>query len=66
MGARVRARSRRPTPTAVRTSLPISTVLDLDRLVFATETDTQKVRNIDADPNVAISPSTSTTKIGPS
>ncbi|MBA3764374.1 MAG: pyridoxamine 5'-phosphate oxidase family protein [Actinobacteria bacterium] len=34
--------------------VPISTVLDLDRLVFATETDTQKVRNIDADPNVAI------------
>ena len=35
--------------------VPISTVLDLDRLVFATEADTQKVRNIDADPNVAIS-----------
>lgn len=34
--------------------VPISTVLDLDRVVFATETDTQKVRNIDADPNVAI------------
>ena len=34
--------------------VPISAVLDLDRLVFATETDTQKVRNIDADPNVAI------------
>lgn len=34
--------------------VPISTVLDLDRLVFATEVDTQKVRNIDADPNVAI------------
>ena len=35
--------------------VPISTVLDLDRLVFATEADTQKVRNIGADPNVAIS-----------
>ena len=34
--------------------VPISTVLDLDRLVFATETDTQKVRNLDADPDVAI------------
>ncbi|MGZ8602519.1 MAG: pyridoxamine 5'-phosphate oxidase family protein [Actinomycetota bacterium] len=34
--------------------VPVSTVLDLDRLVFATEADTQKVRNIDADPNVAI------------
>ncbi len=34
--------------------VPISAVLDLDRLVFATESDTQKVRNIDADPNVAI------------
>ena len=34
--------------------VPISAVLDLDRLVFATETDTQKVWNIDADPNVAI------------
>ena len=34
--------------------VPISTVLDLDRLVFATDRDAQKVRNIDADPNVAI------------
>ncbi len=34
--------------------VPISTVLDLDRVVFATEIGTQKVRNIDADPNVAI------------
>ena len=34
--------------------VPVSTVLDLDRLVFATETDTQKVRNIEADPNVAL------------
>lgn len=35
--------------------VPISTVLDLDRLVFATDRDAQKVRNIDSDPNVAIS-----------
>lgn len=35
--------------------VPISTVLDLDRLVFATEGDTQKVSNIEADPNVSIS-----------
>jgi nitroimidazol reductase NimA-like FMN-containing flavoprotein (pyridoxamine 5'-phosphate oxidase superfamily) len=35
--------------------VPISPVLDLDRLVFATEADTQKVRNIEADPSVAIS-----------
>jgi PPOX class probable F420-dependent enzyme len=34
--------------------VPISTVLDLDRLVFATEANTQKVRNIDASPMVAI------------
>jgi PPOX class probable F420-dependent enzyme len=34
--------------------VPVSTVLDLDRLVFASETDTQKVRNIDADPNVSL------------
>jgi nitroimidazol reductase NimA-like FMN-containing flavoprotein (pyridoxamine 5'-phosphate oxidase superfamily) len=34
--------------------VPISTVLDLDRLVFATERDTQKVRNLDASPDVAI------------
>ncbi|MGH2539507.1 MAG: pyridoxamine 5'-phosphate oxidase family protein [Actinomycetota bacterium] len=35
--------------------VPISTALDLNRLVFATEIDTQKVRNIEADPNVAMS-----------
>jgi len=35
--------------------VPISAVLDLDRLAFATEIDTQKVRNIAADPSVAIS-----------
>lgn len=35
--------------------VPISAVLDLDRLVFATETDTQKVRNIETDPSIAIS-----------
>ncbi|HVF08629.1 MAG TPA: pyridoxamine 5'-phosphate oxidase family protein [Actinomycetota bacterium] len=34
--------------------VPISTVLDLDRLVFATDRDAQKVRNIESDPNVAI------------
>jgi PPOX class probable F420-dependent enzyme len=34
--------------------VPVSTVLDLDRLVFATEADTQKVRNIESDPDVAI------------
>jgi len=34
--------------------VPISTVLDLDRLVFATERDTQKVRNIEGNANVAI------------
>ena len=34
--------------------VPISTVLDLHRLVFATERDTQKVRNIEANPDVAI------------
>ena len=35
--------------------VPISTVLDLDRLVFATARDTQKVRNLAHDPAVAIS-----------
>lgn len=34
--------------------VPISPVLDLDRLVFATEVDTVKVRNIHANPFVAI------------
>jgi PPOX class probable F420-dependent enzyme len=34
--------------------VPICTVLDLDRLVFASEADTQKVRNIEANPEVAI------------
>ncbi|MEO8476997.1 MAG: pyridoxamine 5'-phosphate oxidase family protein [Actinomycetota bacterium] len=34
--------------------VPISPVLDLDRLVFATERDTQKVRNLEGDPFVAI------------
>ena len=34
--------------------VPISTVLDLDRLIFATETDTVKVRNIRDNPFVAI------------
>lgn len=32
----------------------ISPVLDLDRIVFATDRDAQKVRNIDSDPNVAL------------
>lgn len=35
--------------------VPISTVLDLDRLVFASEADTQKVRNIGGNPEVAVS-----------
>jgi PPOX class probable F420-dependent enzyme len=35
--------------------VPISTVLDLDRLVFASEVDTQKIRNIEGSPMVAIS-----------
>jgi uncharacterized pyridoxamine 5'-phosphate oxidase family protein len=34
--------------------VPISPVLDLDRLLFATETDTVKVRNIRANPFVAV------------
>jgi nitroimidazol reductase NimA-like FMN-containing flavoprotein (pyridoxamine 5'-phosphate oxidase superfamily) len=34
--------------------VPISTVLDLDRLIFATETNTVKVRNIRDNPFVAI------------
>jgi nitroimidazol reductase NimA-like FMN-containing flavoprotein (pyridoxamine 5'-phosphate oxidase superfamily) len=34
--------------------VPISAVLDLDRLVFATETNTVKVRNIRDNPYVAI------------
>ncbi len=34
--------------------VPIGAVLDLDRLVFATERETQKVRNIEHEPAVAI------------
>jgi nitroimidazol reductase NimA-like FMN-containing flavoprotein (pyridoxamine 5'-phosphate oxidase superfamily) len=34
--------------------VPISPVLDLDRLVFATETATAKVRNIRGNPAVAV------------
>jgi PPOX class probable F420-dependent enzyme len=34
--------------------VPISPVLDLDRLVFATERDTQKVRNLEGNPLVAV------------
>ena len=34
--------------------VPISPVLDLDRLIFATETDTVKVRNIRNNPYVAV------------
>jgi len=34
--------------------VPISPVLDLDRLVFATERDTTKVRNLEGNPFVAI------------
>jgi nitroimidazol reductase NimA-like FMN-containing flavoprotein (pyridoxamine 5'-phosphate oxidase superfamily) len=35
--------------------VPISPVLDLDRLVFATEQDTQKVRNLGFSGSVAVS-----------
>lgn len=34
--------------------VPVSTVLDVDRLVFATERDTQKVHNLEGDPHVAL------------
>jgi nitroimidazol reductase NimA-like FMN-containing flavoprotein (pyridoxamine 5'-phosphate oxidase superfamily) len=34
--------------------VPVSTVLDVDRLVFATELDTQKVHNLKGDPHVAL------------
>ena len=34
--------------------VPVSTVLDADRLVFATQADTQKVRNLRGDPHVAM------------
>ena len=34
--------------------VPISPVLDLDRLVFATERDTAKVRNIQANSSVSV------------
>lgn len=34
--------------------VPISTVLDLDRLIFASQTDTQKIRNIQGFPRVAV------------
>jgi PPOX class probable F420-dependent enzyme len=34
--------------------VPVSPVLDLNRLVFATDIDTQKVRNLEGDPHVAI------------
>ncbi len=34
--------------------VPISTVLDLHRVVFATERETQKARNLEANPDVAI------------
>jgi nitroimidazol reductase NimA-like FMN-containing flavoprotein (pyridoxamine 5'-phosphate oxidase superfamily) len=34
--------------------VPISPVLDMDRLVFATERATQKVRNLRGDPNVVV------------
>jgi nitroimidazol reductase NimA-like FMN-containing flavoprotein (pyridoxamine 5'-phosphate oxidase superfamily) len=35
--------------------VPISTVLDMDRLVFATDRDSRKARNIKDDPHVCIS-----------
>jgi nitroimidazol reductase NimA-like FMN-containing flavoprotein (pyridoxamine 5'-phosphate oxidase superfamily) len=34
--------------------VPISPVLDEDRIVFASDTETQKARNLRGDPNVAI------------
>jgi nitroimidazol reductase NimA-like FMN-containing flavoprotein (pyridoxamine 5'-phosphate oxidase superfamily) len=34
--------------------VPVSPVLDLDRLLFATETQTQKVSNIKGNPTVAL------------
>lgn len=34
--------------------VPVSIVLDLERLVFASERDTQKVRNVEGDPSVAL------------
>jgi PPOX class probable F420-dependent enzyme len=34
--------------------VPISTVLDVDRLIFATERETQKVHNLMGDPHVAL------------
>ncbi len=34
--------------------VPVSTVLDVDRLVFATERETQKVHNLRGDPHVAL------------
>jgi nitroimidazol reductase NimA-like FMN-containing flavoprotein (pyridoxamine 5'-phosphate oxidase superfamily) len=34
--------------------VPISTVLDLDRLIFASRTDTQKIRNLEGFPRVAV------------
>lgn len=34
--------------------VPISAVLDLNRLVFASERDTQKIRNLEGDPSVCV------------
>jgi PPOX class probable F420-dependent enzyme len=34
--------------------VPVSTVLDVDRLIFATELETQKVHNLKGDPHVAL------------
>jgi nitroimidazol reductase NimA-like FMN-containing flavoprotein (pyridoxamine 5'-phosphate oxidase superfamily) len=34
--------------------VPISPVLDLNRLVFASERDTQKIRNLQGDPAVSV------------
>ncbi len=41
-------------PDGIPHVIPVSPVLDLDRLVFATETETQKVRNIRSNPAVAV------------
>jgi PPOX class probable F420-dependent enzyme len=34
--------------------VPVSAVLDLNRLVFASERDTQKIRNMQGDPSVSV------------
>jgi nitroimidazol reductase NimA-like FMN-containing flavoprotein (pyridoxamine 5'-phosphate oxidase superfamily) len=41
-------------PNGLPHVVPISTVLDLNRLLFASELDARKIRNIEGNPNVAI------------